>query len=377
LSTQDQYTAEDRKWMRKALDLAAQGAGYVSPNPMVGCVIVSDDGRLIGKGYHEHYGQAHAEINALNSVTDKTNLVDATAYVTLEPCSHHGKTPPCAAELGKLPLKRVVVAMEDPNPEVNGDGIRHLKDKGIQVDVGLLEEQARDLNEFFLHYMTFMRPFVTLKMAQTADGYIAAPDGDSEWISSDESRVMVHQWRSVYDAVLIGHNTAQLDNPRLTVRHVEGRQPYRVVIDGDYELPRNLNLFTDQYEEKTIVITHRDDKISGEDDPMLNILQPNYFRGKTIVVPKRSGHSDLNKALHKLGDMGITSVLVEAGQDLASAMLAQDLVDKLELFISPKLLGGGTRSIMGLGINHMSEIRKLRSVSWQQIGDDMLMSAYL
>ncbi len=371
------FDDNDRKWMKRALELAEKGAGYVSPNPMVGCVIVSEDGRLLGEGYHERYGESHAEINALESVKDRTNLIDATVYVTLEPCSHDGKTPPCAEKLGELPFNRIVVAMQDPNPEVDGRGIRHLENQGIQVDVGLMEKKARGLNEFFLHHVTHLEPFVTLKIAQTADGYIAAPDGKARWITGDASRERVHLWRSRYDAVMVGRNTAQMDNPRLTVRHVEGRQPRRIVVDGKKELSGDLNLFSDQYEEKTIVITHGEGEQGDEDDPMLDILKSNYFRGKTIRVPPYQGHSDLKKAFKELYNMGITSILVEGGQALSRALLRRNLVDKLELFIAPKLLGGGMRSVTGLGIHHVDESIRLYDVGWQQVGDDMLLSAYL
>src|SRR5699024_3086429 len=282
----------DEKWMQLAFDLAEQGAGYVSPNPLVGCVIVSSDGRKVGQGYHERYGQAHAETNAVESVADPALLDGATVYVTLEPCAHHGKTPPCCKMLAKLPIARVVVAMEDPSPKVAGQGISHLREHGITVGVGLLKEQVQRQNEFFLHYQAFNMPFVTLKIAQTMDGYTAAPDGHSEWISGLQAREKVHYWRSRFDAVMVGRNTALLDNPRLTVRHVEGRQPQRIVIDGPLELPDKLNLFTDQYEEKTIIITHNEEKFRNEADPMLNILQSDYFRGQTLLVDEKEGHTD-------------------------------------------------------------------------------------
>lgn len=363
--------------MRLALEIAERGAGYVSPNPMVGCVIVSKEGDKIGQGYHERYGQAHAEVNAVESVSDNSRLEGATVYVTLEPCAHHANTPPCCEMLGDLPIKRVVVAMEDPTRKVSGKGIGYLRDNDISVDVGLMREEAEELNEFFLHFQRYERPFVTLKIAQTADGYIAAPDGDSRWISGDASRKQVHRWRRRYDAVMVGRNTALLDNPRLTVRHVEGRQPRRIVIDGPMELPKDLNLFTDQYEEKTIIITHNREKYENEADPMLNMLTSNYFRGQTLLVPQHEGHSDLEAAMQELGGLNITSVLVEAGQSLATALIRQRLVDKLELFISPKLLGGGTRSILGLGINRMKEVIELRDETWRRIGDDLLLSGYL
>ena len=367
------FSDTDRKWMSLALEIAERGAGYVSPNPMVGCVIVDREGQKIGQGYHERFGQSHAEVNAVESVTDEKRLEQATVYVTLEPCAHQGKTPPCACMLADLPINRVVVAMEDPTDKVNGKGIQILRNAGITVDTGLMKEQARRLNRFFLHYHTYDRPYVTLKIAQTLDGYIAAPDGDSQWISGAESRKKVHEWRSRYDAVMVGRNTALLDNPRLTVRHVEGRQPRRIVIDGKLELPDDLNLFTDQYEEKTIVLTHNREKFENEADPMLSMLQSDYFRGSTLLVSEKEGHTDLDEALKKLAaEHDITSILVEAGQNLASAMLKERLVDELACFVAPKLLGGGTRSVMGLGIHHMNEIYSFRETTWEPVGEDML-----
>lgn len=367
----------DEQWMRQALELAKKGEGYVSPNPMVGCVIVSRQGELIGSGYHKKFGEAHAEVNAVNSVNDKSLLEKATVYVTLEPCSHHGKTPPCSTMLSKLPIQRVVVATKDPNSKVDGNGIAELRNKGIEVDLGVLKEEAEALNEFFIHHQTYGRPFITLKIAQTADGYLAAPDGDSKWITGKKARTLVHKWRAQYDAVLVGRTTAMTDNPSLTVRHVSGRQPKRVVIDGPYELPRELNLFSDKFEEKTTVITWNK-KASDEDaDPMLKLMKHNYFRGEIIQVPKKDGHADLAQAFRELGQRGISSVLVEGGQQLTTALLREGLVDKIQLFIAPKILGGGTRSVLSLGINRMRDICELKEVTWEKVGDDMLLTGYL
>ncbi len=362
--------------MQRALSLAEKGLGYVSPNPMVGCVIVSKAGDIIGEGYHERYGKAHAEVNAVRSVQDSEKLKDATVYVTLEPCSHHGKTPPCADMLADLPISKVLVAMKDPNPNVNGKGIELLKEKNIQVEVGLLQSEAEKLNEKWLHALETSMPFITLKVAQTADGYVAAPNGDSKWISCKESRTLVHRWRSQDDAVLVGRNTALHDNPQLTVRLVEGRQPKRVVLDGPFELPRNLNLFSDSFEEKTMIVTHNKKKAQQDADPMLKMLQSNYFRGEIITVEKDdSGHVSLREALHKIYDSGIHSILVEGGQQLSSALLRQGLVDRLQLFIAPKILGGGAKSIINLNINRMEDIRPFRDFTWQQSGKDMLLTA--
>lgn len=359
--------------MKMALRAAEKGRGYVSPNPLVGCVIVSREGKLLAKGHHERYGKAHAEVNALKRVKDEWDFIDATVYVTLEPCSHHGKTPPCALALSELPLKRVVVALEDPNPKVSGAGIAMLRRNGIQVDLGLMEEEATLQNEFFLHHITTERPYVMLKIAQTLDGYTAAQNGESQWITSEEALTKVHYWRSVYDAVMIGRQTAHFDNPRLTVRKIEGRQPVRVIVDGPGELPGHLNLFNDQYVDKTYRVTHN--KALSEpsaDDEVLRLLQPDAYRGKTISVSQVDGHADLDLALAKLGRLGVSSIMVESGGSLGTALLKQGLVDKLHLFVAPKLLGGGKRSILGLGIERMQEIMEFRSSSWEQVGPDML-----
>lgn len=363
--------------MQRALSQAAKGLGFVSPNPMVGCVIVSEKGEIIGEGFHERFGKAHAEVNAVESVASSELLKNATVYVTLEPCAHHGKTPPCADMLAKLPISRVVIAMKDPNPEVDGKGIKKLKDAGIHVDTGVLKKDAELLNEKWLHALELSRPFVTLKIAQTADGYIAAPNGDSKWISCKESRKLVHRWRSENDAVMVGRNTALHDNPSLTVRLVEGRQPRRVVIDGPFELPKNLNLFSDQFEEKTTIITYNKEKSDGGSDPMLKILSSNYFRGDIIQVQQTGGHVRLKEALQKLYKNGVHSVLVEGGQNLSSALLKAGLVDRLQLFIAPKILGGGTKSVYNMGVQRMEDIVPFKDFSWDQIGNDMLLTANL
>ena len=369
-------SAEDIKRMKRALRLAEKGKGYTAPNPLVGCVIYSREGVLVGQGYHERCGQPHAEINALRSVKDPSDLLDATVYVTLEPCSHHGKTPPCAHELAKYPLKRIVVAMTDPNPKVDGKGIAYLRSKGITVVTGVLEEEARKLNEVFLFNIRFGKPYVILKVAQTLDGYIAAPDGDSRWISGEEARKRVHQWRSEYDAVMVGRNTARLDNPRLTVRHVSGRQPRRIVIDGPGTLPSDLHLFSDIHEDKTIRVTCNPSLAARTEDPALGLLQPDYFRGQTVHVSELNGHCNLEQAINRIGELGVSSILVEAGSQLASALVRDNLVDKLHVFIAPKMLGGGTRSFLGLGIDRMSEIIGFRSAEWSQAGEDMLFTGY-
>lgn len=365
------FTEFDTHQMTRALELARKGLGYVSPNPMVGCVITNTDGQIIGEGFHERYGKSHAEINALKKVKDPNQLKDATLYVTLEPCAHHGKTPPCAVKLAQLPLSRVVIASKDPNPKVDGKGIKILQLAGIQVDVGLLEQKAEQLNEVFFHVHRTHSPLIILKMAQTLDGYMAAADGNSQWITSEQSRKQVHAWRAAYDAVLVGRNTALVDNPKLSVRHLKGRQPFRIVLDADLELPQELNLFSDEFEEKTIRITCNKAAYNELADPMLELLKSNYFRGKTILVREKDGHIDLEDAFRNLLREGIQSILIEAGPTLATTLIKQQLVDRLDLFIAPKILGNGQKAIHGLNINRMSEILTFRKSTWQKVGPDM------
>ncbi len=362
----------DNLFMKKALQLAEKGAGFVSPNPKVGCIIVNKDGKIIGNGYHEKYGEAHAEVNAVHSVKDKTELEGATVYVSLEPCSHHGKTPPCTDLLTSLPIKRVVLALKDPNPLVSGRGIQKLREANIEVEIGVCETESRLLNEFFLHHMQTGKPFVCLKIAQTLDGFSAAEDGSSQWITGKLSRTLVHEWRAKYDAVLVGRNTALHDNPSLTVRLVKGRNPFRIVLDGPGNLPKNLRLFTDQFEEKTIHIVGVHNVVDDV-SLMLATLKGDEFRGKTLVAGMKNGHVDVNEALIQLGKMGFSSILVEAGPNLASALIREKLVDKLACFIAPKLLGSGKRPISDLGISTITQALELKNVSWEKIGDDMVM----
>ena len=374
--SQEDSRKRDSFFMQHALDLALKGRGKVSPNPLVGCVIVDVNGHRIGAGYHKKYGGAHAEVEAVQSVETPDALKDATVYVTLEPCSHHGKTSPCADLLASLPIKRVVIAQKDPNPLVNGSGIEKLRAHGIDVSLGILEQEAEQLNEFFNHAQRFGRPFVTLKIAQTVDGFLTAANGDSQWITGKAARKKVHEWRSYYDAIMIGRQTAMADNPKLTVRHVRGRQPMRVVLDGPFSLPRELHLFSDKHEAKTTIITWNKEASLDYVDPMIKLMQHNYFRGNVIQVAKKEGHVDLREAISALDSLGVQSILVEAGQQLGSAFLREGLVDKVELFLAPKLLGNGTRSIIDLGIFTMRDICVLKDVTWQQIGQDMLLTGY-
>lgn len=306
--------SEDEKYMRRALELAGRGLGVVSPNPMVGCVLVHDN-KIIGEGWHEKYGEAHAEVNAIDKVKDKKILKKSTAYVTLEPCAHFGKTPPCADLLVKHQIKRVVICNQDSFPLVNGGGITKLKNAGIEVEVGLLSEEGRKLNKRFFTRVEKQRPYVILKWAQTADGYIARENFDSKWISGGHSRKLVHKWRSEEDAIWVGTNTAKHDNPKLNVRDWDGENPIRLVIDKHLSLNTDLHLFDQEIpticynlkkegkEENLEWVTVREDKLL--DDIFLDMRQ-----------------------------RGIQSVFVEGGAHLLQSIIDQGLWDEARVFRS-------------------------------------------
>ena len=307
--------------MQRALGLAKKGIGFVSPNPMVGCVIVYDN-RIIGEGWHSEYGKEHAEVNAINSVKDKSILTESTVYVTLEPCSHFGKTPPCADLLIEHKVKKVVVATIDPNPKVAGQGLENLKNAGIEVDTGILGKEARELNVRFLSAYLRKRPFVILKWAETKDGFIARRDFSSKWISNGYSRQLVHKWRAEEDAIMVGSNTAVHDNPTLNVREWSGLDPLRIVIDRHLKLPKMLNLFTDG--RKTICYNFLKTESTG-----------------SVNYKQIDEESFLLKILEDLGKRGIQSVIIEGGAGLINAMVRENLWDEARVFVSPTTFGKG------------------------------------
>lgn len=301
-------------FMQRALDLAERGKGAVRPNPLVGCVLVHE-GKIIGEGYHEQYGGPHAEVNAIASVTDHELFATATAYVSLEPCSHYGKTPPCANLLIEKGIKSVIVATLDPNPLVAGKGVKLLQEAGISVQVGLLEREARWQNRRFFCQQEKKRPYVILKWAQTQDGFIARQNLDSKWISNSQSRQLVHQWRSEEQAILVGKNTALQDNPRLNVRDWTGSDPLRVVLDSKLELPADLHLFDQQI-------------------PTLcyNLLKSEKLTNlEWVKLPQIS----LEALLADLHARQIQSVLIEGGTQTLSQFLAAGLWDEARVFTAP------------------------------------------
>jgi diaminohydroxyphosphoribosylaminopyrimidine deaminase/5-amino-6-(5-phosphoribosylamino)uracil reductase len=301
-------------FMQRALDLAERGKGTVRPNPLVGCVLVHE-GNIIGEGYHEQYGGPHAEVNAIASVTDPKLLTDATAYVSLEPCSHWGKTPPCANLLVEKGIKSVVVATLDPNPLVAGKGVKLLEQAGISVQVGLLEQEARWQNRRFFCQQEKHRPYVILKWAQTQDGFIARENFDSKWISGTQSRQLVHQWRAEEQAILVGKNTALHDNPRLNVRDWTGSDPIRVVLDSKLELPADLHLF-DQQIPTLCYTTLKSEKLTNLE---------------WVKLPQIS----LEALLADLHARQIQSVLIEGGSQTIHQFLAAGLWDEARVFTAP------------------------------------------
>ena len=303
-----------RLFMQRALDLAERGKGAVHPNPRVGCVLVHK-GKIIGEGYHQQYGGPHAEVNAIASVNDPQLLAEATAYVSLEPCSHYGKTPPCANLLIEKGIKSVVVATLDPNPLVAGKGVKLLEEAGISVQVGLLEQEARWQNRRFFCKQEKHRPYLILKWAQTQDGFIARENFDSKWISGTQSRQLVHQWRAEEQAVLVGKNTALHDNPRLNVRDWTGTDPIRLVLDSKLELPSNLHLFDQQI--PTLCY-----------NTLKNKSLPNL---EWVKLPELS----LEALLADLQARNIQSVLIEGGSQVLQQFLAAGLWDEARVFTSP------------------------------------------
>lgn len=314
----------DEKYMQRAMELGQLGLGHVSPNPLVGCVIIHDDA-IIGEGWHQQYGAAHAEVNAINSIENKSLLARSTVYVNLEPCAHTGKTPPCADLLVKSKVKRVVIANEDPNPLVNGKGIRKLLDANIEVEIGVSAAAGSQLNKRFFTYMRNKRPFVILKWAQTADGFLARENFDSKWISNEYSRQLVHKWRAEEDAVLVGFNTAANDNPQLTVRDWKGRNPLRIVLDSQLQLNRSLHLF-DQTQE-TICY---------------NLLKNEELPNLTFIKVEKENWVD--GLLTNLYERKIQSVIVEGGAKTLNLFLRTGQWDEARIFTSSKTFGNGIQA---------------------------------
>lgn len=312
---------KDHLLMRRALELAESGRGYVSPNPMVGCVIVQNE-RIIGEGYHQLFGGPHAEVNAVHSVENLELLKGSTVYVTLEPCAHWGKTPPCADLLVEKQVKKVVIAAVDSNPLVGGKGVKILQKAGIKVETGVLEKEARWQNRRFFTQIEKLRPYVILKWAQTEDGFVAREDFSSKWISGSQSRQLVHKWRAEEDAILVGKNTAMHDNPSLNVRDWVGKNPTRIVLDSNLELPEDLNIFDRSI--PTICFNSKKSE-SLENLDFVNL-------GENFLI------LDILNELHK---RKIQSLIVEGGRKVLSHFIESELWDEARVFTGKTKFGTG------------------------------------
>jgi diaminohydroxyphosphoribosylaminopyrimidine deaminase/5-amino-6-(5-phosphoribosylamino)uracil reductase len=356
--------AED--YMKLALRLARRGLGRTSPNPLVGAVIVKDN-RIIGRGYHRYYGGKHAEINAMENAEEAVR--GATLYVTLEPCCHYGKTPPCVDAVIKSNIGKVVIGSLDPNPRVNGRSVEILRQHGVATEVGVLEAECRSLNEAHFKFMTTGVPLVTVKFAQTLDGRIAASTGNSQWVSSPPSRRLAHKWRSLHDAVVVGVGTVLTDNPELTVRLVRGRNPARIVLDSKLRIPPASKVLANQAAAPTLIAT-----TLGADKEKLAALRQMGI--EVLTVPKdERGEVDLAQLLKVLGQRDISSVLVEGGAATITSFLRLRLADRLVAIVAPKLMGKGIEAVGELNITEVSQALKLSFSRTYRSGEDLVVEA--
>lgn len=352
-------------WMRRALELAERGRGRTSPNPMVGALLVKE-GRVVGEGFHERAGGPHAEVNALQAAGREA--AGADLYVTLEPCVHYGRTPPCVEAVLEARVARAVVGMLDVNPIVEGEGVRRLREEGIPVEVGLLEEECHRLNEAYLTWMLERRPFVILKAAASLDGKIATYRGESRWISCEESRRRVHALRNEVDAVMVGAGTAVRDNPELTVRLVEGegQNPMRVVVDSSLRLPLDARLLVERPEIRTIVAT-------TEKAPLERRRAVEEMGREVLLLPEREGRVDLQSLMKKLAEMDVVSLLLEGGGELNASMVEDGLVDRVLIILAPIFVGGREAHTVldGLGVSSIQEAWGLEEVQVHKLGSDL------
>ena len=360
----------DVQYMQEALELARGGLGLVSPNPLVGCVLVKD-GAVVGQGYHQRFGGPHAEVYALQEAGPLAR--GAVLYVNLEPCSHTGKTPPCADAVIQAGVSRVVAALRDPDPRVDGRGLSRLAAAGIAVTVGVCEAEARKLNEVFIKYTTTRRPFVTLKSAITLDGKIATHTGASQWITGELARQEGHRLRHAADAILVGIGTVLQDDPRLTTRlpDQQGANPLRVIVDSTLRMPLQAQVTDVASDRRTLIVT-------TARAPVAHSAALRTRGVEVVCLPAYDdGRVDLEALCYYLGERGVASVLVEGGATLSATLLRRRLIDKVLLFVAPKIIGGDGISVVGpCGVETMEQVIHLRDVVSQRLGNDVLLEAY-
>lgn len=365
-------------YMQMALDLARKGMGHTSPNPLVGAVLVKED-RVIGTGFHQKYGSAHAEVNAiLDAKARGENIEGSTLYCNLEPCSHTNKqTPPCAPLVASEKIARVVIANIDPNPHVNGGGIELLRSHNIDVITGILEEQGRILNEAFFKFIKTKTPFVHLKLAQTLDGRIATKTGESKYITGPEARAYVHRLRQQYDCLMVGRKTIEADNPDLTTRSEEFEKishPLRLVLGSLSGLNKDWKIVTDEFKRNTMFVATDEDIHQNQD--VAFFLEKNGIALLSTGKDEK-GKIDLPSMLKSLGSLKMTSILLEGGPTLATEFLKQGLVDKVSIVIAPSILGEGKNAILDLGIESLSQKLNLSRTTSTVLGKDILIEGYL
>lgn len=358
------FLSYDEKYMRLAMQLAGNAIGRTSPNPLVGAVIVKDN-RVVGCGWHRKAGTPHAEVHALNQAGELAQGADV--YVTLEPCAHYGKTPPCAKALVEAKVKNVYGGLLDVNPKVAGKGFKILEDAGIHVEYGFLQDELRKQNEVFFKWIEHKKPFVVLKAAMTLDGKIATATGQSKWITNETSRAYGYKLRDIYDGIMVGINTVIEDNPMLTARVDGGKNPIRIVVDSSLKIDINANVVQDKSAKTIIATTDKADK-----DKILKLQAQDV---DVIVVDKDENDKvDIEKLLDILGQQNICSILVEGGATLSGSFVAKKLVDKVYFFIAPKIIGGkeAKTPVAGTGILNLQEALTLKDIKIEKLEEDIL-----
>ncbi|MEG0397923.1 MAG: bifunctional diaminohydroxyphosphoribosylaminopyrimidine deaminase/5-amino-6-(5-phosphoribosylamino)uracil reductase RibD [Cetobacterium sp.] len=354
---------KDIEYMRLALNEAIKGEGRVNPNPLVGAVVVKND-KIISTGYHEKYGEAHAERNALNKIGELAE--GATLYVTLEPCSHTGKTPPCVDKIIESKIKRCVVATLDSNPLVSGKGIKKLKDAGIEVQVGILEKEALEINSVFFKYVEEKLPFIFLKCGITLDGKIATKDFSSKWITNSLAREKVQMYRNKFMGIMLGKNSVLHDNPTLDCRMEGGRNPVRIIIDSKLDIPYEYKVISNNEDEKTIIVTSK----QMVETQKYSILKEKH---KIKFITLLENEFQLKDIFKQVGKLGIDSILVEGGSSVISQLFRDNLIDAGEIFIAPKILGDSTSIpfVDGFSRSLISEAIELKNVKYNIYGDNI------
>lgn len=358
------FLSYDEKYMRLAMQLAGNAIGRTSPNPLVGAVIVKDN-RVVGCGWHRKAGTPHAEVHALNQAGELAQGADV--YVTLEPCAHYGKTPPCSKALVEAKVKNVYGGLLDVNPKVAGKGFKILEDAGIHVEYGFLQDELRKQNEVFFKWIEHKKPFIVLKAAMTLDGKIATATGQSKWITNETSRAYGYKLRDIYDGIMVGINTVIEDNPMLTARVDGGKNPIRIVVDSSLKIDINANVVQDKSAKTIIATTDKADK-----DKILKLQAQDV---DVIVVDKDENDKvDIEKLLDILGQQNICSILVEGGATLSGSFVAKKLVDKVYFFIAPKIVGGkeAKTPVAGTGILNLQEALALKDIQIEKLEEDIL-----